>query len=162
MDPNWQPNPFLNVWTGHLFIGYIFGFITFLIAAIILWFSPFTVEALPLTLIMIVAVIISETLSTIFDRYYAALHHHNAPGGWPPIMVHGLGLVLGYFPLGYLLAGLGPAIILSCVAVIIKIISVFSLKEWKPGLTRAQVDKAWKDTVDMTRATIQREQDPDA
>ncbi|MBP3089096.1 hypothetical protein EML15_08055 [Corynebacterium sp. sy017] len=93
-----------------------------------------------------------ETLSTVFDQYYAQKHRHNDPGGWLPIFFRCGVIAAVYYALTYAIVGfVSSAILMTSVAVGVELVSVLLLKSWRPGMTSDEVRQAWKQTVEMTK-----------
>ncbi|MGV9197172.1 hypothetical protein ACTOVL_08265 [Arcanobacterium canis] len=155
MSTTWKPIPFSYAWWGHIITGFIIGICVFIASNIVFWLIPHKATVHLLIIIVGVSVVVCETLSTIFDQYYARKKKHNSPGGWRPIFVKLLLLAITYFASSYvLLNSLLSAGIMVALAIAVELVSVTLLRSWEPGMNDEEVREAWRNTAEAAKRVI--------
>ncbi|MDE1537052.1 MULTISPECIES: hypothetical protein [Actinotignum] len=142
-DPDWTPVPFRQSWSGHLIVGTLTATGIVIALALSRLFLPHQVNFFVLLLIVVLSTVAVEFFSAHVDRWDQRRWHHPSPGGWIPPLCR-----IAFFAGVYFLVTLAltwnsrQALICGGVATAVAIIEVFGVREWKTGLTTAEVKEA--------------------
>ncbi|MGJ9462092.1 hypothetical protein ACRQDJ_07060 [Actinotignum sp. GS-2025g] len=96
-----------------------------------------------LLLIVVLSTVAVEFFSAHVDRWDQRRWHHPSPGGWIPPLCRIVFFTGVYFLVAFALTwDSRQALICGGVATTVAIIEVFGIREWKTGLTTAEVKEA--------------------
>lgn len=138
-DPQWQPRPFIDVWAGHLLFGILAAVGVYIVLTLSSWVFMPHVGLTPIIVLALVGWLTAETISTLFDRWYAKLKQHHMPGGWIWASSRPVIFAFVYTTAGFaLLRQPGGALICGASAAIVAIVETIMIKKWRPGLNTAQ------------------------
>ncbi|WP_216388679.1 hypothetical protein [Arcanobacterium phocae] len=158
MDTLWKPVPFSYAWWGHIITGFIIGLCVFVVSGIVFWLIPYKMPVRLLIIIVGLSVVVCETLSTMFDQFYARKKKHNSPGGWRPIFVKLFLLAITYFAASYvLISSLASAGIMVVLAIAVELVSVILLRVWEPGMNDEEIREAWRGTAEAAKRVMMEE-----
>lgn len=150
-DPLWRPYPFINVWTGHLFVGILSALGVLIVLALSRWLFTPDVDFDTVMVLVFVGWFLTETISTIFDRWYVKLKQHHIPGGWIWATNRIVIFALVYTVTGFtLLWRSREALICGISAIVVAVIEAVALKKWRTGFDTAQTQEAMRKTKEMT------------
>ncbi|AIE82514.1 hypothetical protein FB03_03670 [Actinotignum schaalii] len=142
-DPDWTPVPFRRLWSGHLIVGTLTAIGIVIALALSRLFLPHQVNFFALLLIVVLSTVAVEFFSAHVDRWDQRRWHHPSPGGWLPPLCR-----IVFFAGVYFLVAFGltwdsrQALICGGAATAVATIEVFGIREWKTGLTTAEVKEA--------------------
>lgn len=155
---NWQPVALGFALSGRLFLGAV----KLPVLAGVLWlagalfFAPFANLGAGVLLVAVIAVIVTEVLSTLVERLFVLRHQHDDPGDPVQAVLVALVPLVGGAVGGWIGApGEGVVIASSLTTLIVYLPFVLLLdRPWVQGTGRAEVKQAWKDTKTMTKETF--------
>lgn len=155
---SWQPVALGFALSGRLFLGVV----KLPILAGVLWlagalfFAPFANLGASILLVALVAVIVTEVLSTLVERLFVLRHQHDDPGDPIQAVLVALIPLAGGAVGGWIGAPGEGVMIASALATLIVYLPFVLLldRPWVQGAGRAEVKQAWKDTKTMTKETF--------
>lgn len=136
--------------TGHLSLALFFSPVVWLLWWLISQATPGPLSGSLSLLLTAISVVVSSVVVAVCERPAVLSAGHSDPGGWgyaiwefiiPPI----IGGIVGFFisPGVALCGSLSMLIVFATLACF--------MKTWKPGMSKHEVQQAWKDTKTLTR-----------
>lgn len=151
--------PLSTAYTGHLSTG-IFAMAG---ASIIYWlitfFSPsFKVPFEPFLAFCLITVVTGEAVTVLLQRPFVIKAQHPAPGGKLYALLEITVIPLLALPLSWIFfRDITISLAIFATLLIYRFLLALWLKPWKPGLSRADVRKAYEDTKDMVKKDLAQE-----
>lgn len=157
-NENWQPVALGFALSGRLFL----GLVKLPVLAGVLWLAgalfvaPFANLGASILLVALVAMVVTEVLSTLVERLFVLRHQHDDPGD--PIQAVLVTLVpLAGGAVGGWVGAPGESVMIASALTTLIVYLPFVLlldRPWVQGPGRTEVKQAWKDTKTMTKETF--------
>ena len=155
---NWQPVALGFALSGRLFLGVV----KLPVLAGVLWLAgalfvaPLAGLGAGVVVVAVVAVVVTEVLSTLVERLFVLRHQHDDPGDPIQAVLVALVPLAGGAVGGWIGAPGESAGIASALTTLVVYLPFVLLldRPWVQGAGRTEVKQAWKDTKTMTKETF--------
>lgn len=159
-DPDWRELPFQTVWIGHLVTGAIIGIVILIGSAVANWIVLGSLRLSSLVVVIVCAMLVLETISTVIDRARSRKAHHDQPGGWFAPIVRILVSIAVYGVVSFIVIRTFPGVIIPIIAALVaEIIVMAIMKPWEEGMTVAEVREKNQAVIEMTKRMIAEERE---